>query len=197
MLSNTLHRITVDEYRCMGEAGVFAPDSHIELIEGELFERLLPMNPPHAMTVGFLNRHFTLGLGDRAYVSVQIPVTLGDHSEPQPDISIVTMPLEQFRSRHPASTEIFAAIEVSDSLRKSDLALKVPLYAAFGIPETWVVDLVDLCVRVFRDPRDGEYRDKTVANLGDTIVLSAFPTLELSVSSIFAMLRRPDDLHRK
>ena len=32
------HRLTVDEYQRMGEAGVFAPNARVELIDGEVID---------------------------------------------------------------------------------------------------------------------------------------------------------------
>ena len=42
------HFIDIDEYHRMAAAGVFAPDARIELIDGELIERVGPIHPPHA-----------------------------------------------------------------------------------------------------------------------------------------------------
>ena len=41
------HPISAEEYLRMGQAGVFAPDARLELIEGEIIE-MAPIHPPHA-----------------------------------------------------------------------------------------------------------------------------------------------------
>jgi len=84
-----LHRFTVDEYHRMGEAGVFAPDSHIELIDGELVERLVSMNPRHASVVAGLYERLHDAVAGSAQVRGQLPITLGTFSEPEPDFAIV------------------------------------------------------------------------------------------------------------
>lgn len=47
------HPISAEEFLRMGEAGVFAPDARLELIEGEIFE-MAPIHPPHAGRVNQL-----------------------------------------------------------------------------------------------------------------------------------------------
>jgi len=53
-----------------------------------------------------------------------------------------------------------ALIEVADSSCDFDVRRKVPIYEQFGLPETWVVDLVESCIRVFRDPSGAVYREQ-------------------------------------
>jgi Uma2 family endonuclease len=48
------HWITVDEYERMGEAGIFRPDSRLELLEGEIYE-MSPIASHHAACVSFLS----------------------------------------------------------------------------------------------------------------------------------------------
>lgn len=43
-------------------------------------------------------------------------------------------------------------VEVSDSSLRFDRTVKLELYAATGIPEVWVVDLLHRQVLVWRDP---------------------------------------------
>lgn len=43
-------------------------------------------------------------------------------------------------------------VEVADTTLPFDLAVKVPFYAAAGIPETWVIDAATLRTHRFRRP---------------------------------------------
>jgi Uma2 family endonuclease len=181
------HRITVDEYHRMDEAGVFPPDARIELIEGELVETLVTMKPPHASVVGSLTEMLVIALAGRALLRCQLPVTIGDASEPQPDFTIVRGPRSAYRTRHPGPDEVYCAIEVAESSRNFDVRRKAPLYAAYGIPETWVVDLVDGCVRVLREPRAWHYASASVATPGDVISLLAFPDIEVHVATLLGL----------
>ncbi len=44
------HRFTVEEYRKMGEAGIFSEDDRVELIDGEVVE-MAPIGWRHALCV--------------------------------------------------------------------------------------------------------------------------------------------------
>ena len=72
----------------MGEAGVFAADARLELIEGEIMD-LAPITPPHLSRVNMLSRFFIRRVGDDAIVSVQNPVALAERSVPQPDLALL------------------------------------------------------------------------------------------------------------
>ena len=51
------HRLTVEAYHRMGEAGILSEDSRVELIEGELID-MTPIGSRHAGTVSALNDVF-------------------------------------------------------------------------------------------------------------------------------------------
>ena len=48
------HRISVEAYHRMGDAGVFTPDARIELIEGEIID-MAPIGSRHASVVDQIN----------------------------------------------------------------------------------------------------------------------------------------------
>lgn len=82
------HRLTVEHYHRLGEAGILGDDARVELIEGELVD-MTPIGSRHAGSVSALNDVFTVALHGRAIVAVQCPVMLTEHSEPQPDLAIL------------------------------------------------------------------------------------------------------------
>src|SRR4051812_2628542 len=88
------HRITVDEYHRMAEQGSFAPDARVELIDGVIID-MPPIGSPHAAMVRRFDSLLREVVGRQALVSCQMPVQLGDYSEPQPDIALVR-PRENF-----------------------------------------------------------------------------------------------------
>jgi Uma2 family endonuclease len=51
------HRISVDAFHRMAEAGILAADERVELIDGELFD-MSPIGALHAAIVDSLVRHF-------------------------------------------------------------------------------------------------------------------------------------------
>ena len=61
------HRLTVEAYHRMGQAGVFAPEARVELIDGEVIV-MAPIGSRHASTVRRLTRALVAAVGDRAHV---------------------------------------------------------------------------------------------------------------------------------
>jgi hypothetical protein len=51
--------------------------------------------PFHASSVHRCNKYLSKLLGDRAEIRVQLPVTLGDDSEPEPDIAVVCQDVDE------------------------------------------------------------------------------------------------------
>ena len=92
------HRFTVEEYRKMGEVGIFSEDDRVELIDGEVVE-MAPIGWRHALCVTRLTALLPSfasdqGLLGRRYgVSMQNPLALRRHEEPQPDLALVEGPL--------------------------------------------------------------------------------------------------------
>jgi hypothetical protein len=82
------HRLTVDDFHRMGEAGIFRADERVELIDGEVID-MAPIGRDHARTVGFLAKRLERAVGDSALVFVQNPLWLTASSEPQPDIMLL------------------------------------------------------------------------------------------------------------
>ena len=81
-------RFTVHDYHRMGEAGILHEDDRVELIEGEIIE-MAAIGARHFACVNALNRLLVRGVGDEAIVSVQNPVRLDEHTEPQPALTVL------------------------------------------------------------------------------------------------------------
>lgn len=152
------HRITVEDYHRMGEAGVLAADARTELIEGEILD-MAPIGSRHASVVNRLNRLLVSAVGDRAIVQVQGPVRLGDLSEPEPDLALLKPRTDYYRDALPGATDVLLIIEVADTTQRLDRRVKVPLYARYGVTEVWVVDLENSLVHFHRQPIEGAYAD--------------------------------------
>jgi len=145
------YRFSVTQYHQLGESGILPADARLELIEGRLIE-MAPMVSWHAYVVNRLTKMFIIELNDRAFVSIQSPLILGDHSEPEPDIALLRPPANRYRDALPSPTDVLLLIEVADSTARYDHQTKVPLYAAHGIPEVWVVERDPGWVSVYRGP---------------------------------------------
>jgi Uma2 family endonuclease len=178
------HKINVDEYHRMAQADIFPSDARIELIDGELIETVAPMDPPHGSGITVLNRTLVRRAGNRATVRCQLPVTLGDYSEPQPDFALVRNDERDYRDRHPGPRDILLLIEIADATRDDDRRIKIPLYGRFGITESWLVDLIDDCLIVFRDSSERGYESMTRFCRGETIVSLGLPDERFTIEEI-------------
>ena len=167
----------------MAEAGVLGEDDRVELIDGEIFE-MSPIGRKHAGCVNRLNYLFSSRLAGRAVVSVQNPIQLSEHAEPQPDLTLLRPRADFYTDAHPTSEAILLVVEVADSSAEFDRQVKAPLYARSGIPEFWLVDVDQDRVGVYRDPTSAGYATTCVLRRGDVINPSAFPDLEIAVAEI-------------
>jgi Uma2 family endonuclease len=159
---------TLDEYHRMGEAGILPQTGRFELIRGEIIEIAMP-GSAHSGRVNRLNRLFTSKLGDFVIVSVQNPVALGVFSEPLPDSTLLKPRPDFYTERHPGPEDILLAVEVSDTTLKYDSGTKAALYAEFGIPEYWVLDVIQDVLIVRMSPSDRQYLKTTVFRRGETL----------------------------
>ena len=177
-------RFTVNEYYLMAQAGILHEDDRVELLEGEIVE-MAAIGSRHAACVNRLNRILSEGLGSRAIISVQNPVRLGEHSEPQPDLTLLRPRPDFYSESHPESADVMLVVEVADTSEDYDREVKMPLYARYGITEAWLVDLSSRSIEVYRDPVPEGYRDIQLAMPGRRIAPQAFPDLELAVEKVF------------
>ena len=84
-------------------------------------------------------------------VRIELPVTLAN-SEPEPDGAVVRGDRRTFDQRAPTGSDFGVVVEVGESSLRFDRRIKLPLYAAAGIPVYWIVNLIDSHVEVYTDP---------------------------------------------
>ena len=181
-------RFTVDEYYRMAEAGILHEDDRVELIEGEVVE-MAPIGSRHAARVTGLNSLFSQRVLPRALVSIQNPIHLDQHSEPQPDVTLLRPQPDFYASAHPTPQDILLVVEVSDSSTQYDREVKMPLYARHGIQEAWLVSLDEEVVEVYRNPGSQGYQHKQQLRRGDHISIEAFPEIDLLVDDVLLPAR--------
>lgn len=149
--------IDVATYHAMAEDGRLDPDARVELLEGAIVP-MPPIGHAHANIVDELAvLAITQAPRGTVRVRVQGPLRLDAYSEPQPDIAILRGPADAYRTRHPTAADVLLLLEVADSSLRDDRMRKMPLYARHGIPEVWLVNLVDRVVEVHRAPLRGTY----------------------------------------
>jgi Uma2 family endonuclease len=119
-------------------------------------------------------------------VTVQNPSRLNQYNEPQPDILLLKPREDYYSSKHPSAEDTLLLLEVADTSLGFDLKVKIPLYAAMGVPEVWVADLRKNVDRIFRNPESGQYRTVLILNPGETISVLAFPDEVFKTSDLIA-----------
>src|SRR6266508_549175 len=144
----TRRRFLVDDFERMAAAGILTEDDRVELIAGEIVE-MAPIGGRHMGRVNVLVELLMDLVRQEALISVQNPIRLSADSEPQPDIALIRRSAS--RDTVPTPEDALLVIEVADSSRDYDRGVKLPLYAAAGIPETWLVDLVAEIVECHTD----------------------------------------------
>jgi Uma2 family endonuclease len=175
-------RFTVDEYHRMAEAGVLTEDDRVELLDGQIVP-MTPIGHRHAGCVNRLNALLASRAGAAATVSVQNPVVLGEHQEPQPDVALLRYRADGYGTRLPAVADVLLVIEVADTTIERDWK-KIPVYARGGVPEVWLVDLATDQIHLHRKPAGGAYADVTTARRGASLNPVALPNVGLSAEEI-------------
>lgn len=183
----TRHLVTVKEYERMARAGVFDEDDRVELLDGEILD-LGPIGSAHAATVARIAAVLHERLGRTAVVRVQDPIRLGDLSEPQPDIAVVSARKDFYVGGHPGPEDVLLLIEVADTSADFDRDRKVPAYARWKIPEVLLVDLPNRRIEVFRSPAPEGYADKSFLPAEDPFSSSRLSNLRLSFHDFFGAL---------
>ncbi|MEE9321521.1 MAG: Uma2 family endonuclease [Granulosicoccus sp.] len=178
------HRLSVTDYHRMAKAEIIARDARVELIDGEIFE-MTPIGSDHAGIVKRLIRLFSMAVGEQAIVSAQDPIVLGTDSEPEPDIALLAPRDDFYTDTHPGADEILLLVEVSNTSLHYDKNIKVPLYARYGIPEVWLIDIENREIWVFQAPsHDGYNRQSMPVDICSVVPLK-LTDISIDLSKLF------------
>lgn len=139
---------TVDQFHYLGDLGCFE-GRRAMLIDGVIVEEGT-MNPPHRLALELSEEALRAALGPGWRVCVQMPLVLGQNTDPEPDIAVIAGRVRGATS-HPTTAAL--VVEVSDTSLRYDSTVKMSLYAAGGIADYWVLDVTGRQLLVFRDPK--------------------------------------------
>jgi Uncharacterized protein conserved in cyanobacteria, COG4636 len=182
------YRFTPDQFEQLGRLGVFR-DQRVELIGGEIVQ-MPPVGPEHSVGKTHTASAWQRRKQPKWHVRIDDPLRIGD-SEPVPDVAIVPGKPSDYRTQHP--TTALLIIEIADTSLEYDRTEKMSLYAAAGIPEYWIVNLVERCVEVYREPVsptagtafNARYRALRYYGLDETVQPLFEPTLAIPVRALF------------
>ncbi|MGA2499510.1 MAG: Uma2 family endonuclease [Tepidisphaeraceae bacterium] len=133
-------------YYALAADGIWA-GRRVQLIRGEIIE-MPPQGHLHFVAIARAARLLEGIFGPAHWIRTQAPLDISDESVPEPDVAVTEHPIEHYSS-HP--TTALLVVEVSDSSLRLDRE-KAELYAAAGIQEYWIVNLVDRQLEVYRHP---------------------------------------------
>lgn len=178
------YRFSVDDYERMGEVGILGEDPRVELIHGEIVQ-MSPMYAPHISCLNRLNRSATSQTSRDYYVQIQCPIRIPSlRSEPEPDLAILRATYNEGKA--PEVPDILLVGEISDSTLETDRRVKLPLYAAAGIPEAWLFNLVAVRIERHTDPQPDGYRTVAYAERGQRLASTVLLDLVFDTDELIA-----------
>jgi len=176
--------LSLREFDLMKEAGIFTEDDRVELLEGELLS-MSTVGGRHTGCIVRCDRQLQRSIDPPLLISVQNPLRSGGRTEFMPDLIVYRG--EETSNEVPLAERVLIVIEVADSSRNYDRTIKVPRYAAAGIPEMILIDLVDDRVIGYPEPREDGYRRILVAGHGDQLPSVVLPGFVLKVDAIIGV----------
>ncbi|OGK80283.1 MAG: hypothetical protein A2X52_06040 [Candidatus Rokubacteria bacterium GWC2_70_16] len=179
-------RWTRAEYDRLIALGVLDEDEPVELIGGQIVVAE-PQGRYHAGAIVAVDYALRGVFGSGWVVRTQLPVTLDDDSEPEPDVAVVAgSPRGQYGT-HPSRAALI--VEVAESSLASDREIKGSLYARAGIADYWIVNLRDHVLEVHREPvadaaapHGWRYASVTTLSPGETVSPLAAPAARIPVA---------------
>ena len=175
--------LTCDDLQRMRETR----HERLELIDGALFVTPSP-TPLHQFVSGRLQFQFkqkALELGFGLVVNAPLDVRLAHDTIVQSDL-IFVLP-----DRRPVVTVVrvegapsLAVAILSPSTRAVDRTTKREVYARYGVPEYWLVDMEARTVTVCSDLDRGRYNVERMTS--DTVAPAIVPGLSVDLTDLFA-----------
>lgn len=180
----TLWRFTVDDYHRMADAGILDECARTELIDGQVVQ-MSPIGRKHSACLSRIELllHEQLRRG-AAVIRVQSSFDIVPHHEPEPDVVVARYRDDFYEQALPTPEDVLFVIEVADSPLSFDRGTKLPVYAAAGIPEAWLVDIPGGAVERHTDPAEGRYRLIVRAERGRVLESTVLPQVKLPVVDV-------------
>jgi Uma2 family endonuclease len=114
------------------------------------------------------------------WVRKEDPLTFHD-SEPEPDVSVAEGAEKDFQD-HPTTARLVVEISVSSVSEDRDMA---EIYAESGVAEYWIVNGMERCIEVYRDPIGGQYQTQLRVAEGGVLECASLPEVRVDVSALF------------
>jgi Uma2 family endonuclease len=181
------YRWTREEFIQMIDLGWFQ-DKRVELIGGQVIEMAAQLDL-HLASITATQDALRLAFGSGYWVRAQGSLDLSPHGVPSPDLAVVSGS-HQGAGRTIAKFALLV-VEVSDTTLSYDRYHKMSLYAAGGIADYWIVNLVQRQLEVYRDPVADStqlfgfrYNSRTILDPADTVSPLAAPQARITVADL-------------
>jgi Uma2 family endonuclease len=150
-----LHRFSAVEYQRLWDVGILGAAERCALLDGIVLEvrRHGQDVQPHVERIAGL-------LGDQiphAIVRVGEPLRLGPYSLVSPDLAVCRRRADGAAADVPTGPDAAVVVDVSRDLVDERWRLDWPVYARWGIPLAWLVDVIRGEVRIAREPGSNGY----------------------------------------
>ena len=184
-------KLTNADYMALTPPSV--PGPRYQLINGELVEMAGAGYAHQTFAIRFgsqlLVQTDTLGIGEVLTAPFDVHIDL--FNTYQPDLLYVSNERRHILDRVGANDAPDVVVDIlSDSTRRRDLTEKLPVYAANGVREVWIVDLDTRTVTVYLG--DGPtFTPARVFTADDALVSEAMPGVTVELGPIFTRALGP------
>jgi Uma2 family endonuclease len=137
-----------------------------ELFEGMVIKKMTK-GTSHNYFSDLLIQLLSSMIQPNSFLRVEKPITVGN-SEPEPDISVVSGKISDYRKKNP-ETALFVA-EISHTSLEYDRQKRF-IYSRAGIPIYWIVNIDEECIEVYDTIVNDIYQSKTIYTKNETISL--------------------------
>jgi Uma2 family endonuclease len=143
--------MTVAEYDLRIACGMIAEDDPVELLEGIITTKV--SRKPHRPVATRKTLNALAKLLPRGWDAFkEDAIVCGDHSKPEPDVSVVRAEVCDDPTRDATAADCCLVVEVADASLATDRGAKLTIYARALIPIYWIVNLIDDHVEVYLHP---------------------------------------------
>lgn len=181
------YRWSREQFFQMLDLGWFQ-DERVELIGGEVIEMAAQLDL-HLASITATQDALRLAFGSGYWVRAQGSLDLSPHGIPSPDLAVV--PGSHQGAGRTIAKSALLVVEVSDTTLSYDRYHKMSLYAAGGIADYWIVNLVQRQLEVYRDPVADStqlfgfrYNSRTILDPPDKVSPLAAPQASIIVTDL-------------
>jgi Uma2 family endonuclease len=183
----SLHRLSLDQYEAMVDAGILTKRDRVHLINGFLVDKMT-QNDRHAtadiLCGDELERVTPPGWHVRPGKPIRIPLP-GRDSKPEPDRSVARGRARDYSQRSPEPADIALVVEVSDASLADD-RMQAEIYGRAGIPFYWILNLIDGQIEVYSNPGPSGYQSLEVLAPGHvlSVIIAGVEVGQIPVADI-------------